>query len=47
MKLELTTEEANLIVGALAEQPYKFTATLIAKIQSQWQEQNKEPPEEE
>lgn len=33
--LEVDEQEANLVVGALAELPYKLTADLILKLRTQ------------
>lgn len=41
MKFEFTEQEANVILNALAAQPYAQVAALIAKLQSQAQEQLK------
>lgn len=35
LKLKLTLEEVNLVLGALNELPYKMVNTLILKIRSQ------------
>ena len=35
----LTEQEANLIVSALGEVPYKMSAKLISNLQMQYQEQ--------
>ena len=35
MQFEVTVEEANLIVTALAEMPFKLSAALIQKLQAQ------------
>ncbi len=35
IKLELSIEETNKIIFALAEQPYKHVADLIAKVREQ------------
>lgn len=40
-KFELTEQEANYVLGLLSEQPYKVSAPLIAKLQSQAQVQQK------
>ena len=39
IKLELTVEETNCILNALAYQPYKDVAELIVKIQNVGNEQ--------
>lgn len=49
MQFEVTVDEANLIVTALAELPFKASAALIQKLQAQGkaqfdaQQQPKEP----
>ena len=35
MKFELTLEQANLVIQALAQMPYHMTANLIAELQKQ------------
>ena len=35
MKFELTLEQANLVIQALAQMPYHMTASLIAELQKQ------------
>ena len=35
IKLELTIAETNVILGALAKQPYEVVAALVNKIQTQ------------
>lgn len=42
LKLKLTTEEAQLIVNALANLPYAQVAGLIPKIMQQAQQQSKQ-----
>lgn len=46
IKLELTVDEVNMILSALAEFPYKVTAELIVKVKTegdrQFEEQKKE-----
>lgn len=42
MKLEVTVDEANLIIAALARQPFEVVAGLIEKLQKQGQEQLKQ-----
>lgn len=37
--LKVTEQEANIIIGALAEQPAKLTMALIGKLQLQAKEQ--------
>ncbi|MCH2225345.1 MAG: hypothetical protein MK066_11310 [Crocinitomicaceae bacterium] len=44
MKLELTTEQINQILNALAEQPYIQVHELIATIQQQGSAQLQEQP---
>ncbi|NOQ70870.1 MAG: hypothetical protein GQ574_02645 [Crocinitomix sp.] len=44
MKLELTTEQINQILNALAEQPYIQVHELIASIQEQGSAQLQEQP---
>ena len=39
MQFEVTVEEANLIVQALAELPFKLSAALIQKLQEQGKQQ--------
>lgn len=39
IKLEVTVEEANLILTALGRLPYEAVSTLIPKLQQQGQEQ--------
>lgn len=41
MTFTVTNDEANLIVNALAAQPYQAVAGLIAKLQTQAAEQMK------
>jgi hypothetical protein len=46
MQFEVTVEEANLIVTALAKQPFEAVAALIQKLQAQGKQQletQKEP----
>ena len=40
MKLELEIQEVNLVLAALAAQPYAQVAPLIAKIQEQVNQQS-------
>jgi len=40
-RFELTENEANYVLGLLSEQPFKNSAGLITKLQSQAQVQNK------
>jgi hypothetical protein len=35
IKLELTIDEVNLILGALGKQPFEIVASVISKIQEQ------------
>jgi hypothetical protein len=39
LNLALTVEELNLVLGALAELPYKVSMNLIAKVSNQAQQQ--------
>jgi hypothetical protein len=39
LKFELTDQEANLVMAALAKQPFEVVAGLIQKIQQQAQPQ--------
>lgn len=39
LQIDLTVEEANLVLEALGDQPYKRVANLIASIQEQAQQQ--------
>ena len=39
MNFEITVDEANLIVTALAELPFKASAALIQKLQAQGKQQ--------
>jgi len=39
LKFEMTTEEANLMMAALAKQPFEMVAGLISKMQQQAQPQ--------
>ena len=43
MNFEVTVEEANLIVQALAEMPFKLSAALIQKLQQQGKAQLDQP----
>lgn len=45
IKLELTVEEVNLALSALAKQPFETVAALIEKVRSQAISQV-EPPKE-
>lgn len=42
---DLTLDEANLIVQALAELPFKASASLIQKLQAQGKAQLEQPKE--
>lgn len=44
IKFEVTIEEANLLVAALAKQPFETVAGLIGKLQAQAQAQLQPPP---
>jgi hypothetical protein len=44
-KFEVTEQEANLIIQGLGELPAKISMNLIAKIQTQANEQLKNAPE--
>ena len=39
LKFELTLEQANIVLGALAKQPYEVVTALIAELQKQAQPQ--------
>ena len=45
MQFEVTVDEANLIVTALAELPFKLSAALIQKLQAQGKAQLEQPKE--
>lgn len=45
MKFELTIEQANLIIQALAQMPYHMSNQLIAELQKQAQPQLVEQPD--
>lgn len=45
IKIELKTEEVNLILAALQELPFKISAELIAKIKTEGDKQFKEQQE--
>ena len=45
MQFEVTVEEANVIVQALAEMPFKLSAALIQKLQEQGKVQLNQPKE--
>jgi len=40
-RFEITENEANIVLAALSELPFKVSSQLIAKLQSQAQTQNK------
>lgn len=42
MKLDLTKEDINIIIGSLQEMPHKYVHELITKIISQTQENRSE-----
>jgi hypothetical protein len=46
LKLELTKEQAEAVLQALAQQPYRNVVNLIQAIVKQLQEQQKEVTEE-
>jgi hypothetical protein len=46
MKLEITLDEVNTILGALGAQPYTQVFQLVTKIQQQAQEQLKTTEQE-
>jgi hypothetical protein len=46
LKLELTVNETNVVLGALAQRPYAEVAGLFSKIQQQAQGQLPPPSEE-
>ena len=45
LKFEVSVEEGNLLIAALAKQPFEAVAGLITKIQQQAQPQLTPPPE--
>lgn len=45
LKFEVSVEEGNLLIAALAKQPFEAVAGLITKIQQQAQPQLAPPPE--
>lgn len=45
MQFEVTLDEANLIVTALAELPFKVSQALIQKLQAQGKAQLEQPKE--
>jgi hypothetical protein len=46
LKFEVTMEEGNLLIAALAKQPFEAVAGLINKLQQQAQSQLQTPPQE-
>jgi|GEM_PF-5283768 len=46
LKFEVTMEEGNLLIAALAKQPFEAVASLINKLQQQAQGQLPPPPVE-
>ncbi len=46
MQFDITIDEANLIVTALAEMPFKLSAALIQKLQAQGKAQLEQPKPE-
>ena len=46
LKFEVTMEEGNLLIAALAKQPFEAVAGLINKLQQQAQGQLTPPPVE-
>ena len=49
LKFEVSMEEANLLIAALAKQPFEAVAGLITKLQGQAQTQmaaNQPPPQD-
>jgi hypothetical protein len=47
LKFEVSMEEANLLIAALAKQPFETVAGLIQKLQGQAQSQMQPPAVEE
>ena len=45
VKLELTIEEVNLVIGVLSKQPYEVSSNIISKIVTQSREQLAEQPQ--
>ena len=45
MNFEVTIDEANVIVAALAKQPFEAVAALIQKLQAQGKAQIEQPKE--
>ena len=46
LNFEVTMEEGNLLIAALAKQPFEAVAGLISKLQQQAQGQLSPPPAE-
>ena len=46
MNFEVTVDEANVIIQALAELPFKASAALIQKLQAQGKAQLEQQPKE-
>ena len=46
LNFEVTMEEGNLLIAALAKQPFEAVAGLINKLQQQAQGQLNQPPAE-
>lgn len=44
LKFEVSVEEANLLIAALAKQPFEAVAGLIQKLQQQAQSQMQQAP---
>lgn len=44
LKFEVSMEEANLLIAALAKQPFEAVAGLIQKLQQQAQSQMQQAP---
>lgn len=47
MRFEFTVEEANYVLSVLAERPFKESAAIIQKMQSQAQSQIQPAPPQE
>jgi hypothetical protein len=45
LKFEVSVEEGNLLIAALAKQPFEAVAGLINKLQQQAAQQLQPPPE--
>jgi len=45
LKFEVTMEEGNLLIAALAKQPFEVVAGVINKLQQQARDQMQPPPE--